>query len=99
MVPFGLVPAPGGVRIQVRVIPRSPRTAVDGVRDGRLLLRVTAPPVDDSANHAVVETLARALTLPRSAVRIVGGGSARNKTIEITGLDAAAVRSRLGFDT
>ncbi|HXT71373.1 MAG TPA: DUF167 domain-containing protein [Vicinamibacterales bacterium] len=99
MAPLALSSAPGGVRIQVRVIPRSPRTAIDGVREGRLLLRVTAPPVDDSANHAVVELLARALALPRRAVRIVSGETARNKTLEIAGLDAADVRSRLGFGT
>ena len=29
--------SPAGVRISLRVIPRSPRTKIDGVREGRLL--------------------------------------------------------------
>ena len=47
--------------VDLRVIPRSPRDAVDGWRDGRLVVRVTAPPVDHAANEAVVAVLARAL--------------------------------------
>ena len=91
-----IVTSPDGtVRLNVRVIPRSPRTTIDGIRDGRLLLRVTAPPVDDAANEAVVTALASALALPRRAVRIVTGQTSRNKTIEMTGVDAAAVRKRL----
>ena len=42
-----------GVRIDVRVIPRARRAGIDGVRDGRLVVRVTAPPVDGAANDAI----------------------------------------------
>ena len=84
-----------GVRIDLRVMPRAPRTAIDGVRDGRLVIRVTAPPVDHAANDAVVEALADALDLPRGAIRIASGASARNKTAEVAGLNEAQVRARL----
>ena len=92
---FQVSSTPSGVRVQLRVIPRASRTGVDGVRDGRLLLRVTAPPVDRAANDAVILTLARLLDLPRRAISIVSGSTGRNKTIEIAGLDAATVRARL----
>lgn len=85
----------GGVRIAVRVMPRSSRTAIDGIRDGRLLIRVTAPPVDDAANEAVIAVVASRLALPRQAVRIVAGATARNKTIAIAGMTATAVLARL----
>ena len=84
-----------GVRIDLRVMPRSPRTAIDGVRDGRLVIRVTAPPVDQAANDAVVRALAAALDLPRRAIRIALGAGARHKTAEIAGLNEAQVRARL----
>ena len=87
---------PVAVRLEVRVIPRAPRTAIDGIRDGRVVVRVTAPPVDDAANDAVVAVLAEALDLPRRAIRIVSGATARNKTVAIDGLDEARVRARLG---
>ena len=86
---------PQGARIDLRVVPRASRTKIDGVRDGRLVVRVTAPPVDDAANRAVVETLAEALQLPRSAVRILTGTTARNKSVELAGLSADEVRRRL----
>lgn len=87
--------AAGGARIDVRVTPRAPRTAVEGVRDGRLLLRVTAPPVDAAANDAVVALLARALDVPKRDITIVLGLQARLKTIQIAGLSAATVQQRL----
>ena len=76
-------------------MPRSPKNRIDGIRDGRIVVRVTAAPVDGAANDAVIATLAAALDLPRRAVRVVHGDASRNKTIEITGLDPAAARARL----
>jgi uncharacterized protein (TIGR00251 family) len=82
-------------RLAVRVMPRSPRSKVDGVRDGRLVVRVTAPPVDGAANDAVVETLARALGVARNAVRVAAGETSRNKTIAVSGVSPAELRERL----
>jgi uncharacterized protein YggU (UPF0235/DUF167 family) len=84
-----------GLRIPLRVMPRASRTAIEGIRGGRLLVRVTKAPVDDAANHAVVALIATALGLPRHAVQIVTGASSRNKTALITGLDEATIRARL----
>ena len=75
-------------RLDIRVMPRSSRSGLVGVRDGRLVVRVTAAPVDDAANTAVIATLAEALALPRRDVRIVAGAASRNKTIEVRGLSA-----------
>lgn len=72
-----------GTRIEIRVMPRAPRNGLDGVRDGRLVVRVTAPPVDSAANEAALGLLARTLGLPRSALRISAGLTHRNKTIDI----------------
>jgi uncharacterized protein (TIGR00251 family) len=86
-----------GVRVELRVIPRSPRTTVDGVRDGRVVLRVTAPPVDQAANDAVVAALADVLDTPRRAIRIVSGQTSRNKAVEIEGGVLRDVSVRLGL--
>jgi len=79
-------PTRGGIAFEIRVIPRAPRTAIDGLRDGRVLIRVTAAPVDDAANDAVVEAVARALGVPRRLVRITAGFRSRNKTVEVQGI-------------
>ena len=72
-----------GTRFDVRVMPRASRTGVDGVRDGRLLVRVTAPPVVRAAKGAGGVRLARAPDGPAAAVRISHGQTQRNKTVEV----------------
>jgi uncharacterized protein (TIGR00251 family) len=85
-------PTAGGVRIEVRVLPRSSRNQIDGVRDGRLLVRVTAPPVDSAANDAVMRLLADTFDCPGRSVRIVAGHTARNKSVEISGITLERAR-------
>ena len=85
----------GAVRIDVRVVPRASRTGIAGVRDGRLIVRVTAPPVDGAANDATIEALADALDLPRRSLRIVSGTTSRNKTVEVVSIDASQMAARL----
>jgi uncharacterized protein (TIGR00251 family) len=86
----------GGVRLRVRVKPRSSRDGLAGEQEGALVVRLQAPPVEGAANEALVRVLARALGTPRSGVRIVRGDTARLKLVEIAGLPLAVVRERLG---
>ena len=58
-------------------------------------LRVAAPPEDGRANQAVERLMARALGLHPRDVRIVRGFAARDKVIEIDGLDATRVEQAL----
>lgn len=90
-------PTAGGALLPVRVVPRAARTGLDGVVEGVLQVRLTAPPVDGAANAALVEFLAGRLGLPRSAVTLASGAAARHKTLRIAGLTPAEVRARLGL--
>ena len=83
------------VVVDVRVIPRSRKTEVAGERQGALLVRVAAPPVESAANDALVEFLADALDVPRRAIRIVSGARSRAKRIAIEGLTRAEIDARL----
>jgi len=82
----------GAARFSVRVQPRAPRSGVGSVHAGALRVRVTAPPVEGAANAAVVAVLADWLGVPARAVRIVLGGAARSKVVEVDGVTADAVR-------
>lgn len=73
--------------IRVRVIPRAKRDEVAGERDGRLLIRTTAPPVDDKANRAVCRIVAAHVGVASRAVEVVTGHHTRDKTIRISGGD------------
>jgi hypothetical protein len=81
--------------IAVRVIPRSPRTRVDGRRGDAFLVRLAAPPVEGAANDALVAFLAEHLDLPRRNIRIVWGDRSRDKKVAISGLDADTIAARL----
>lgn len=69
--------------IAVRVIPRARRDEVGGERDGRLLVRTTAPPVDDAANEAVRRLIAAHLGVPRRRVTLLSGHRSRDKVLRV----------------
>ncbi|MEX2374535.1 MAG: DUF167 domain-containing protein [Dehalococcoidia bacterium] len=75
-------------RITVRLTPRASRDEIVGERDGVLLVRVTAPPVDGAANDALVRILAKALRVSRGSISIVSGATSRTKVVEIDGSNA-----------
>jgi uncharacterized protein YggU (UPF0235/DUF167 family) len=83
--------------VSVRVQPRARRDELAGERDGALLVRVTAPPVDGRANDAACRLIARHLRIAPSRVSVVRGASARDKLVEVEGIDAGALRRRLGL--
>jgi uncharacterized protein (TIGR00251 family) len=86
------------MELDVRVIPRAARDELAGVRAGRLLVRVTAPPLDGRANAAVCTLLAKAAGVPKGAVSVVRGASSRDKRVRIDGVaDERAVRTALGL--
>lgn len=71
-------------RLAVRLTPRAARDAIAGFDDrGRLLVRVTAPPVDGAANAACVRLLARALGIAPSRISLIRGRQSRDKVLEI----------------
>lgn len=69
--------------LEVRVIPNARQDRVAGVRNGRLLLRLQAPPVEGKANAAVERLLATLCGVRRGAVHIEAGATARDKTVRI----------------
>jgi uncharacterized protein len=85
------------VLLAVRVRPRASNAGIAGERSGRLLVHVTAPPIDGRANQAVCKLLAKGLGVARGTVRIVGGERSRDKLVRIEGLTAAEVAERLSL--
>jgi uncharacterized protein len=81
-------------RFVVRLTPRGGADRIDGVRDGALLVRVAAAPVEGAANDALVVLLARELAVPRSRIRIARGTNSRRKLLEVEDVVVAVLRSR-----
>jgi uncharacterized protein YggU (UPF0235/DUF167 family) len=83
-------------RIAVRVTPRAGRDQILGWENGELSVRVTAAPDGGGANAAVCALVARALGVPKSAVRVARGHASRHKLLEADGVDGARVDAALG---
>lgn len=96
-------PALRPYRLTVRVTPKGGRDAVDGwARDeaGRtfLKLRVSSAPSDGQANAAVIALVAKALGVPKSAVRIASGETSRVKRLDLDGVDDSDIARVFGAE-
>jgi uncharacterized protein (TIGR00251 family) len=84
-----------GVVFTVRVQPRASKDEVAGEIDGAMKVRLRAPALEDRANDALCEYLARLLKTPKWAVRILSGDRSRVKRIAIRGVTEPEVRGLL----
>jgi uncharacterized protein len=82
-----------GFFIDVLVQPRASRGRLGPLRQDRLVVAVTSPPVDGAANRAVVDMVAGALDVARSQVEVVRGESSRRKTLRVRGASQAALEA------
>lgn len=82
--------------LRVRVQPGSKRDELAGRREGALVIRVTAPPVDGKANKAACKFLAKLAGIPVSDVEVVRGATRRDKVIRLIGLDPGDAAVLLG---
>lgn len=82
-------------RLRVRLQPRAGRDEVVGERDGAVVVRVSAPPIDGRANTALCALIAQIVGVPRGAVRVVQGEKGREKLIEVDGRELGELRRAL----
>lgn len=82
------------VVLDIRVIPRAGRTELAGTRDGAILIRLAAAPVDGAANSALVDFLADLLDVPKRNITVLTGETGRLKRVKIIGVTASAVQER-----
>jgi uncharacterized protein len=82
-------------RVRLRVAPGATRAGVVGRHGDAWKVRVAAPAEGGRANDAVVRLLADALALPLMSVKLVSGHSARDKIVELAGVEPGDVERRL----
>lgn len=75
-------------RLSLRVSPGAKKSAVVGRYGERWKIRVAAPAESGRANEALSELLGKVLGVARSQVRVVSGVSARDKIVEVIGINA-----------
>lgn len=81
--------------LEIRVIPRAGRSGFAGLRDGALVVKLAAAPVDGAANDELIALFAKTLRVPKRDVQIVSGEQSRSKRVRIAGMDREQLLAEL----
>lgn len=74
---------PKGLFLDIKATPKAAREEVAGIRNGALLVKVTAAPEKGKANAAVIALLAKQAGVPKSAFELTSGDTDRNKSFRL----------------
>ncbi|MFA7692364.1 MAG: DUF167 domain-containing protein [Candidatus Hydrogenedentes bacterium] len=72
------------VMLEIRLLPRASSPRIKISAEGILHIAVTAPPIDNAANQALISLLAKILKKPKNSIQLVAGLRSRNKRIKIS---------------
>ena len=75
--------------------PGAKKTEVQGEHDGRLKLRLAAPPVEGKANEALIQWLSKKLEIRRTNIELLAGDLSRLKRVRVQGLTADQLKTIL----
>ena len=87
---------PEGVILNVKAQPRSSKAGIDGLLGDAVKVRIRCAPVDGKANKELIETLADAFDLAKSAVEFKSGETSKTKRLLLKGVTAAQVQAVVG---
>lgn len=88
-----------GVVFTAKIVPGSSRTAVCGLFNGMLKVKVSAAPEKGKANECLVGFLAKQLSVKKNAVSIVSGHTAKIKRLQVSGISAAMLLKKLNLNS
>ncbi len=75
--------------------PGAKKTEVQGEHDGRLKLRLAAPPVEGKVNEALIQWLSKTLEIRRANIELLAGDLSRLKRVRVQGLTAEQLKTSL----
>ena len=84
--------------LRIKAVPGASRDTIAGLLGDQLKIRIIAPPEGGKANQAIIGLLCEQLGIPRGQLTLISGHTARDKLIQIDGLDSSQARARLGID-
>ena len=69
-----------GLVIKVKIVPNSSKNDII-LEDEFIKVKVTAQPIENKANKALVEYLSKLFKIPKTSVQIIKGDTSKEKTI------------------
>ena len=88
----------GGVIFTVKVVPGSSRTAVCGLLESAIKVKISAPAEKGRANKCLLEFLAKQLGVKKTLVHLVSGATSPVKQLLIEGVSVEQLLERLSLD-
>jgi uncharacterized protein YggU (UPF0235/DUF167 family) len=95
VLPAWLSLGPGTVTLNVMARPGASHVGLLRVDPRGLVIGIAATPERGKANAELINTVAQMAGVARSAVELVAGASARQKSLRISCSDPAAIAARL----
>jgi uncharacterized protein (TIGR00251 family) len=71
------------MRIYLKVIPKAAKNEIIQISEGEFKVKLNAVPEKNKANQKLVDVLAEHFGVPKSAIEIIAGKTARTKIVEI----------------
>lgn len=75
-----------GLIVRLKIIPNSSRNEIIWENEG-LKVKITAQPIENKANKALIEFLSKTLKIAKSNIQIIKGEMNKEKTLFISGID------------
>ena len=91
----GIEHHPEGCVVSLVVAPRSAANRIEIGQDGRIRIRLTAPPVEGAANAGLLKLLAKTLGVPQRSLKLLAGERARQKRVLVEGATLEATTAAL----
>ena len=86
-----------GVVFTAKIVPGSRRTAVAGILEDMIKIRIAAAPEKGKANQCLIAFLAQQLGVKKNAVAILAGHTNPVKRVRVAGITASQMLERLGL--
>ena len=86
-----------GLVIKIKIVPNSSKNDII-IEDGFIKVKVTAQPIENKANKALIEFLSKSFKIPKTSIKILKGETSKEKTLLLSTLDKTKqeeVRSKL----
>lgn len=75
-----------GLIVRLKIIPNSSKNEIIWENEG-LKVKITAQPIENKANKALIEFLSKTLKIAKSNIQIIKGELNKEKTLLILGID------------
>ena len=70
------------ILIKIKILPNSSKNDIV-IEDGFIKVKVTAQPIENKANKALIEIISKKLKVPKTSIEIVKGLASKEKTVLI----------------